>query len=572
MGVISYVYDPAMRDTLIPNTNIFNYTTEDAYEGSYIKRTLNTEQTITSFGFNGCDALIKVLEVDISDVNYLSYMFCDCVNLEEVTLTGLSFDNKPEQDFYTMFKNCPKLKRVDISDVQNTEHIQALINDIDKYSRSQEVYIVLNPVVAYNCNDGINCFITYELEKTLPKYKNYYYFGNYISIDNFINKGNYPKEENGYFTIDDKLYLLEDGMLFMVGGKFLGSFTTLDDITEIGYVDMYGDLYYRGADASCAKVKGRKYGGKYYHTIGIDGWEEICTSLNELKNANDGKLDNDIIDADHSYTSYFLDEKFKQLINDAKVYVEEKQQEKVTVAYVDQCPTFTKMKLNEMYIVPEFDNNNEIAYFNRYMKINNNGTEELWNMGQVGHFQENYYTKERADELFVHTNTIAYLNNLGVASDTIYRVLTGTRKVNKRTVATTIHRDTDYEILKLTTANGTVEGLMKRRTLNGMHEILIEVTVLKDEPLSDIKLDIEKAIELPIQTISALNGPVINFRAQLAKDNPTSGSITLPAANVAGVLINALNLKLYTKDDAGYEVGTKLYGYLVYPVWGKDVF
>jgi hypothetical protein len=75
-----------------------------------------------------------------------------------------------------------------------------------------------------------------------------------------------------------------------------------------------------------------------------------------------------------------------------------------------------------------------------------------------------------------------------------------------------------------------------------------------------------------MQAISSLTGPVMNFKPKLAIHNPTTGSVSLPAANVAGVLINSLNLMLYTMNDAGYPIGTKFYGYLVYPVWGKDVF
>ena len=576
MAKLIYIYDPALANEygVTPNWNVLdaNFVKDDIYEGSYIKRTYTYNQIMKSFMIAEQPALIKVLEADISDVESYGGMFRDNPNLEEVNLLELSFDNRLDDYTSKMFSNCPKLKKVKVADVQNAEDIKLLIDFIDKESGASDVEIVVNPTISYLCNDGLICRIAYEIEPGLPKYENYYYFGNYISVDNFINKGNYPKGENGYFSIGEEIYLLEDENIYLIEGKFLGTFTSLEDITEMGFVDMYGDLYYRGEDPSRAKVRGLKYGGKYYHAVTIEGWEEICTSLNELKNANDGKLDNTIIDADHSYTSYFLDEKFEQLIKDAELYVGEKQKEKITVSYVDQCPTFTKMKLNEMYIVPEFDNENEIAYFNRYMKINNNGTEELWDMGQIGHFQEDYYTKERSNETFLLTNSIAYLNNLGVVSDTIYRTLTGTRSVNKRTVATTINKNTDYDIHQLTTANEIAKGVLKRRVLNGMHEIVVEVEILKEEAISNMQLLIDEPIELPMQAISSLTGPVMNFKPKLAIHNPTTGSVSLPAANVAGVLINSLNLMLYTMNDAGYPVGTKFYGYLVYPVWGKDVF
>ena len=578
MAKLIYIYDPALVEDpnpygVTPSWNVFRYTQDDINEGATsIKRTYTYEQTMTSFGFLQEPSLTKVLEADISDVTSYGGMFRDCINLEEVNLSGLSFENRLNDYTSKMFSNCPKLKKVKVADVQNIEDIKLLIDFIDKESGASDVEIVVNPTIAHLCNDGLTCRISYEIEPGLPKYKNYYYFGNYISIDNFINKGDYPKGENGYFSIGEEVYLLEDENIYLIEGKFLGTFTSLEDITEMGFVDMYGDLYYRGEDPSRAKVRGLKYGGKYYHAVTIEGWEEICTSLNELKNANDGKLDNTVTDPVHSYTSHFLNERFKQLIEDAELYVGEKQKEKITVSYVDQCPTFTKMKLNEMYIVPEFDNENKIAYFNRYMKINNNGTEELWDMGQIGHFQEDYYTKERANETFLLTNSIAYLNNLGVVSDTIYRTLTGTRSVNKRTVATTINKNTDYDIHQLTTANGIAKGVLKRRVLNGMHEIVVEVEILKEEAISNMQLLIDEPIELPMQAISSLTGPVMNFKPKLAIHNPTTGSVSLPAANVAGVLINSLNLMLYTMNDAGYPVGTKFYGYLVYPVWGKDVF
>ena len=575
MAKLIYIYDPALisnPEGVRPYWGQAAAVKDDVNEGAYIKRTYTYEYKLTNISFAVYDALIKVLELDVSDVISYHRMFANCTNLEEVNITGLNFDNRPSEDYYFLFFNCPKLKKVKVTDIENPEDIQILINHIDEVSGASDVEIVVNPTIAHLCSDGLICHITYEIEPGLPKYKNYYYFGNYISVDNFINKGNYPKGENGYFSIGEEVYLLEDENIYLIEGKFLGTFTSLEDITEMGFVDMYGDLYYRGEDPSRAKVRGLKYGGKYYHAVTIEGWEEICTSLNELKNANDGKLDNTVIDADHSYTSYFLDGKFKQLIKDAELYVGEKQKEKITVSYVDQCPTFTKMKLNEMYIVPEFNNENEIAYFNRYMKINNNGTEELWDMGQIGHFQEDYYTKERADETFLLTNSIAYLNNLGVVSDTIYRALTGTRSVNKRTVATTINKNTDYDIHQLTTANGIAKGTLKRRVLNGMHEMVVEVEILKEEAISNMQLLIDEPIELPMQAISSLTGPVMNFKPKLAIHNPTTGSVSLPAANVTGVLINSLNLMLYTMNDAGYPIGTKFYGYLVYPVWGKDVF
>ena len=413
-------------------------------------------------------------------------------------------------------------------------------------------------------------------EQMAPKEKSNY-FGVFEEIEQFYAHG-FP-EVKGYFAVLEELYFF-DGVNInkVLDNKFYGKFNSLEDVPYEGFCELYGDLYYRSADERVAYIKGERYGDIYYHALTLESWQKICECINLLKNANDGTIDDTIEDGAHTFTSLMLDQKFKDLVQYCKDAVTEAGKKKITASYADNCPTVAKMVENNLYTVPVYKNENEIDYYERYIKIN----DVKYDLGEWGHSAEDYYIKATADERYTRTNTVSSEGKQGLISDTIYKVFNGKTKVNKKTVATTAMKNEEAKITEIDDDNFT--GKIQTRIINGFQEVCFELVSKGGTFTYAAGDEIHGAVVTPSENI--FNQPslkeannlvdsayitgymkVINYpeTIYIQENNDFKKDITIRH----GVcFINGNNLHIVADlnhADVTYS------GYFLYPVWGNEV-
>ena len=72
---------------------------------------------------------LDLSKFDTSNVTDMSFMFCDCINLEHLSL--LNFNTNNAKNLYEMFQNCKSLKELDISSfyIDNTKMLDNMFLD-----------------------------------------------------------------------------------------------------------------------------------------------------------------------------------------------------------------------------------------------------------------------------------------------------------------------------------------------------------------------------------------------------------------------------------------------------------
>lgn len=540
--------------------------------------------------FNSCDVLtsIDLSNWDVSNVTSMSRLFNFSSSISEIDLNYWAISNDlPVENLESMFSYCSSLKTLGLG-AFNKNQVDALLNSLPE---NQLINIQLNDftIEYYEDTDYLKFNRFFNIEK-ITKDNILYYFGEFETLAQFSVRG-YP-EVDGYFIVGTDVKLYYDGHVYPIkDGKYLGSFNKLEDIDDMGYVSMYEDLYFRSWDNNIVKLKGLKYGDKNYHVLDLDSWKKICDFINQLKNITNDSLNDTVTSADYTWTSLYIKEKLAETINNIKEVIDISQKKKITISYAHNCPTESKMIENNIYITPVFKNENEISHYERFIKING----IKYELGECGHSNDNYYTKSVTDNKYKLTNAVTVDGNLGLINSTVTKILNGTRKVNRRTTATTELKNTDYSIYDIDDDNFT--GKIQHRIINGFKEVYFEL--------------VSKGVEATYQNTDLFHG---------AEIIPTENIFEVPSLNCGDdSILDEININGFMKIDNWPEPtdeetesgtdeeteseteeeveepkrmqfgncfinGNKLYiiadltvadviysGYLIYPVWGNEV-
>ena len=410
-------------------------------------------------------------------------------------------------------------------------------------------------------------------EQSAPKDKSNY-FGVFEEVEQFY-AHDLPSVP-GYFAVLNILYYFDGNETInkILDNDFLGKFEALQAVPNEGFCEIYGDLYYRSEDSRIAYLKGVRYGDVFYHSLTLESWQKICECINLLKHANDNTIDDTIEDADHTFTSLFLNEKFKELVQYCKDAVTEAGNKKITASYADMCPTTSKMIENNMYVVPFYKDDKEIDHYERYIKIN--GTK--YDLGEWGHSSENYYTKEKADELYKKADAVSAEGSLGLTSNIIYKVMSGQTRVNKKIVSTTLNKNTEPVIIDIDDDNFI--GKVKTRIINGFQEVMFDVTSKGGSFTYSNTDEMHGAkITLPADTLMI---PSLKEASNMENDAFLKGYMKVEGYTKE--MTDVLKENRPFKYGVCYINGNDIYiiadlntaditykGYILYPVWGNEV-
>ena len=121
MGIVAkYKFDGSVYADLIPefNEEFTNYTITDEVEGNIITRTIESDSLPTDIRFgeygnessNRSLSLLNVLELDVSKLTKISYLFSNCESLLSVDATNWDMSNKTS--FYYAFRKCYSLMEI----------------------------------------------------------------------------------------------------------------------------------------------------------------------------------------------------------------------------------------------------------------------------------------------------------------------------------------------------------------------------------------------------------------------------------------------------------------------------
>lgn len=549
--------------------------------------------------FCDCSSL-KTLNLNnwnTSNVTNMSNIFNNCIALEEINVSNWNVSKV--EDFTGAFNKCSSLKQLNLSKwnmIIPEDFSGVIFSDLDLsmlYLTAcplNSVKIIMNEFINFSMPTEqmiveINAGFLSELkyidnpkiiftggvgEQLAPKEKSNY-FGIFEAMEQFYVHG-YPKVE-GYFAIMDIVYYYNKNKEInkIIDNIFLGKKNTLEEVPSEGYCELYGDLYYRASDERVAYLKGVRYGDTAYHVLALDGWTAICDSINILKDANDGTLDDSLVDADHTFTSLKLKEKFQELIDLCKEKVDEAQKEKTTASLVDNCPTISKMIDNHMYFVPVYKNENEVAYYERYIKLED--TKHY--LGEWGHSTKDYYLKEVADSKYGKANVITSDGNLGLTSNIIYKVFNGETRVNKRTVCTTVEPNSKTTIKEID--NDFFTGQIKTRIINGFQEVVFE---LKSKGGTYTYANTDTFHGGTVELTDVFKVPTVDDGNNLADQVYVNGYmrvIDYPEDQLEEGQKPPKYGCCFINGDVLYIVADLNHadviysGYLIYPVWGNEV-
>jgi surface protein len=543
--------------------------------------------------FNGCESLnnIDISNWDTSKLENMNNLFNGCISLSEVDLNYIIVQGHLGADnISNIFTNCNGIKTVGLG-AFNKDQVDIVLTSLPS---NKEITVQLSDtVIAYYENTEYLTFDRFFNIEKITSEEDLYFFGIYETLSQFSLRG-YPKV-NGYFIVGTDIKLYYDNHVYPIrDGIYIGTFNKLEDITKVGYVVMYEDLYFRGWDNRKASLKGMKYGDKNYHVLSLESWEKICDSINALKNISNDSLDDSITSADKSWTSLKIKEQLEATIKDVKAYIDEVQKNKITIAYAHNCPTESKMVENRMYITPVFKNENEISHYERFIKIN----DVKYELGECGHSNDNYYTKEKADAKYKFTDIVAMDGNLGVLNSTASQILNGTKKVNRRTVATSKAKNTEIKFYDVDDDNFV--GQIRYRVINGFKEVLFELKskgveatyANTDEYHGAVIEPTEDIFELPTLNCGdddKLNNAYVNGYMKII-DWPDENEDSLEVLDWHDGYYHEENRAMLLEDDNRVRYGScfingnKLYiiadltqadvtysGYIIYPVWGNEV-
>ena len=522
-------------------------------------------ESITSMDFSNWD---------MSKITDIRYLFYGCSSLQEVNFNYVTLQDSLN-NITGLFSYCNELKTVGLG-AFNKNQADWIIRDLPKRNT---INVQLNDSIIgdYINKDNLIFDRFFNVDEIINTEK-LYYFGIYESLNQFSLHG-YPPV-NGYFVVNEDVKLYYQNHIYPIrDGKYLGTFNKLEDIDKIGYVVMYEDLYFRSWDERKADLRAEKYGDKDYHVLNLEGWRKICDSINALKNISNDSLKDDVIDADHTWTSIKLKQQLKETITRVKEYIDEIQKNKITVAYTHNCPTESKMVNNKLYITPVYKNEHEISHYERFIKIN----DVKYELGECGHSNDNYYTKDEADVRYPLTDSVTMDGNAGLLNSTVSQILNGTKKVNRRTVSTTKVKNTEVKVYEVDT--DTLAGKIQYRIINGFQEVSFELTSKGVEATYGNSDEYHGAVIEPTETIFEI--PSINcgddakvndsFISGFMKidnwpeqEEPAEGEEAQPdkVYRFGNCFINGN--KLYVIADL--TVADVIYsGYLIYPVWGNEV-
>jgi surface protein len=511
---------------------------------------------------------------DMSKITDMQYMFYGCSSLQEVNLNYVTIPGDLN-NITGIFNFCSGLKTVGLG-AFNKNQVDWIIRDLPD---GKEINVQLNDsIIGDYINKDNLIFDRFFNVDEIVNIEKLYYFGIYESLNQFSLRG-YPPV-NGYFIINEDVKLYYQNHIYpMKDGKYIGTFNKLEDINKIGYVVMYEDLYFRNWDARKAVLRGEKYGDKDYHVLNLEGWKKICDSINALKNISNDSLKDDVVDADHTWTSIKIKEQLKETITRVREYINEIQKNKITVAYTHNCPTESKMVNNKLYITPVYKNEHEISHYERFIKIN----DVKYELGECGHSNNDYYTKDESDVRYPLTESVTMDGNAGLLNSTVSQILNGTKKVNRRTVSTTKTKNTEVKVYEVDT--DTLAGKIQYRIINGFQEVSFELTSKGVEATYGNSDEYHGAVIEPAETIfeipslncgddAKVNDSFISGFMKIdnwpEQEEPAEGEEAQPdkVYRFGNCFINGN--KLYIIADL--TVADVIYsGYLIYPVWGNEV-